>query len=275
MEKIWIRRFGFSVVSAALIFCVALRAEEKPEIKLVTVDIEMPIKGGDSADARKASQKLAFEKAIEQLLPENVDPKVRADRIKSASAYIKSFRVLDEKQEGEVLKLKYQCDVLPLDLPKPEDKLAPKAEAKVEALAPGESSSASNLNPNLASPSTPAAPSTSSESSEITTFEVTWKPSEFRLNSLDLMQYIPEAMKATVDSFKLGRGSLLLGLKLKTNPGEARTMLSHYLGPKVEVKLMDGHLPTTETNQDPHLPSGPPAPPQPLVAPNADSIQKN
>jgi hypothetical protein len=262
MEKIWIYYFRLIAFSAFVNVslngdvCAQAASSEmaKPEIKSVTVDVEMSIKDGNTADARQLSQKMAFEKAVEQLLPGNLDPKIRAEKIRSAGSYIKTFRVLEEKQEGQVLKLKYQCDLMPILTAQP-----------------------------TTAPTVDASSTISSTQNGLTQFEVSWKASEFRLNSLELMQYIADSMKTRVDSFKLGRGSLLLVLETKTSPGEARMMLSQYLGPKVNVKVAEG-LPTSESAVAPVLPPGPPSPPQPLRPPpselpprmqNSDGLQKN
>ncbi|MDB5038145.1 MAG: hypothetical protein JWQ35_1673 [Bacteriovoracaceae bacterium] len=114
MEKIWFHHFRLRTFTAlaVAVLCVTLLRGEEADVKSVIVDVETTIEDGNLAAAKQTAQKLAFEKALEQVLPSTMDSALRAQKIKKAAQSIKSFQVVEEKIDGALLRQKYKCDVI-------------------------------------------------------------------------------------------------------------------------------------------------------------------
>lgn len=117
MEKKWICSFGlFSAGLLGLFVCGSLQAQAPSasgRVNAVEISFEVPIENGNLNAARDKAQGLAFEKAMELSLPAELSAEIRQQRIKAAPRFVKSFRVLEEKNVGESLHFRYQVEFQP------------------------------------------------------------------------------------------------------------------------------------------------------------------
>lgn len=97
----------FSLISGDLF---SQNTETQTE-KTLEVEVEVSIQGGDRASALDSAQNEAFRKAMSLVVPGSADDQSRANWIKSASTYVKSFRLLSEKEEAGKLITKYRVDL--------------------------------------------------------------------------------------------------------------------------------------------------------------------
>lgn len=236
MEKAWIHRIGFCfvVLSITAVASNKIRADDTA-LQSTVVDVEVQIQGGNVADAKQMAQKLAFEKAVDQFLPSTMDQKLRSEKIKIASSYVKSFRVVDERQEGGVLKSKIRCDLIGL-----------------------------NDSNTAASP----------QGQSLLRFEITWRTAATQLNSSEFLDFLKANQKLNVDSFKMGRGIFWVSLLTDRAAGDLRTQLSQFLGGLYSVRLIENEpsvqaepvSPAPAVSDTPPLPSGSTAVP-PILGP--------
>jgi hypothetical protein len=189
-----------------------LIADEVAGVQSTVVDVEVPIKEGNLADAKQAAQKLAFEKAVDQFLPTTMDAKIRAEKIKIATSFIKGFRVVDERQEGGVLKAKVRCDLMGLS----------------------EIATASNSSGNSAG---------ASAGQTLQRYEITWRTAATQLNSSEFLDYLKTNQKLNVDSFKMGRGAFWVNILTDRPATDLRTQMNQFLGGLYSIRILEDALP--------------------------------
>jgi hypothetical protein len=107
---------------------------------------------------------------------------------------------VDEKVEGNILKVQYRCEV----------------SVMVEA---------------------EPAPTTSAELTKAT-FEVAWLPSEVQFNTVDLLKFVNDVMQTPTSSVRMGRGNIVLTLSLKKSLEETQTQLATFVGRRGMVKII-------------------------------------
>jgi len=82
------------------------------EVKNVTVSVEVEIENDDVAAALEKARVQAFRQAIQDTLTSRVSEEERINRLKSPSQFIKSFRLLDKKEENKKLIASFACEVI-------------------------------------------------------------------------------------------------------------------------------------------------------------------
>ncbi len=117
MEKKWIRRFGLFgtglLISSVLVVGAQESAAPTATIQGIEVSFDVAIESGNLNVARDKSKSVAFEKAMDVSLPQELPPSVREQRIKSASRFVKSFQMIEEKNAGDFLSFRYQVEFYP------------------------------------------------------------------------------------------------------------------------------------------------------------------
>jgi hypothetical protein len=253
MEKIRFHHFRLFTSAAISALLLITAVAEESAVQSVMVDIESPIEGENIAKARENSRNLAFEKAVDQALPATTDQTRRAELVKKASSFVKGFRIVEEKVEGNTLKLKYKVEI---EVPS-ENPVVPRQEG--QAIEPDQKA----------------------------TFEVAWLPDEVQFNAVDLLKYVSDVMATPASSVRIGRGNIVLTLQLKKSLQETQTQLASFVGRRglvkvihrdenrppdilpapVQVPLASPSSDSAQPSQIP-VPSGVPAPIQsPVVAP--------
>ncbi|TVQ77517.1 MAG: hypothetical protein EA369_09085 [Bradymonadales bacterium] len=101
--SVWLLAFGLSMG-----FSAGLLAEEDE----VVVQVEVRIERGDRAGALNRAREKAFEKALDQSLPASMSAEERARRLRRASRYIESFRLVSQSEEAGVLRAEFACQVI-------------------------------------------------------------------------------------------------------------------------------------------------------------------
>ncbi len=117
MEKKWIRSFGLFSTSLLIASILVLHAEEPTAPASVNqgveVSFDVAIEGGDLNAARDKSKALAFEKAMDVSLPQELPSTIREQRVKVAARFVKSFQMIEEKNVGDFLSFRYQVEFYP------------------------------------------------------------------------------------------------------------------------------------------------------------------
>ncbi len=117
MEKKWIRSFRLLSACLLMTFSAAVGAQESaPSVvsaQGVEVSFDVAIEAGNLNAARDQSKALAFEKAMDVSLPQELPVAIREQRIKSAARFVKSFQMIEEKNAGDFLTFRYQVEFYP------------------------------------------------------------------------------------------------------------------------------------------------------------------
>ena len=112
MEKIRLRfNRAFPIIILALAFFFQLNVIWA-EVKNVTVSVEVEIENDDVAAALEKARIQAFRQAIQDTLTSKIGEEERINRLKSPSQFIKSFRLLDKKEENKKLIASFACEVI-------------------------------------------------------------------------------------------------------------------------------------------------------------------
>jgi hypothetical protein len=257
MEKTWIRDFGLFAFVALVLFVNAPLGfgQAASDVKTAIVEVVVPIVDGNLADAHKAAEKLAFEKAVDLVLPTSMDAKTRADTIKNAYQHIKGFAPQLDHPEGNMLRMKYQCNVeMPAVIaaaPAPMPALPPNASGQMaQAQAGGGPMTPQGVIPPQPLPQVqpqgpiPSAVQTKTNAGE-NYFEVTWKPSETQVNPVEIRTFLQTSLNANVENMKINRGSLVFSLSSKVPAEQAREEIASHLvalGGGSAVKILDPNL---------------------------------
>jgi hypothetical protein len=202
MEKKWICYLGLFALTY-LGFLVPIQAKAK--VQPVEVEVEVPIKGRNVAQALEDSQKEAFKQAIEQLLDPEMEEASKAKILNKASTYIKSFRVLNRRERGNKLFIRYRCDVVTSFLEQTQ-------ENKANVVSSGYF------------------------------VEVRWNPLKESIDAMDLVNFMKKDLRMKVKSFKLSRGSFVVGIPASKTPSQVRSDLSRHLQGKAEVSILEPEL---------------------------------
>lgn len=202
MEKKWLRDYrlfalGILIFSNFGVF--AQNIELKPSQDVwVGVDVEVPIVDGNVPKAKEQSQKVAFEKALNQVLPQTMDSQERAARLKNAGQAIKSFRVTEEKREENTLRLHYECEVVRTALTDNSSAASPVAGSPTTDVAA--SNAASDISVGVGSLDAPQS------------FEISWNPSQ-AFSSADFYDRLEKGLGLKIQSFRFNRGGVLIKVK--------------------------------------------------------------
>lgn len=191
-----------STLIGGVLFAFSLTGQTSDELQSVVVDVQVSIKNKNLAEARQQAQKSAFEKAVDQILPTTIDGVDRGIKLKQAAQYVKSFQVLEQKEEGPLLKVKYRCDV------------------NVTA-AVGQTPSPTEL-----------------AQSEEQEFEIVWMPDQTQLNVSEVLKFVKEKMGLKVISFRVRRGSIRLSLPVQESAEKIQEQLTGFVGSKGLVKVL-------------------------------------
>ncbi len=248
MEKKWIRdrRLFATYVIIYLLFAFCFVSStvlgtEAPEFMSVVVEVEAPIVNGDLAGARQHSQKMAFEKALAEVLSATLTESEKAMRLKAADHYIKSFRVLDERTEGKILKLRYRCEVM------------------VESQQT--SSSAISDTP------TPMG----SQNAEKTKYEIIWASPSTAMSSVEVMKFVESAIGSPPQGLRMMRSGMIMTLPNSEPPESIQAKLSRYLGSKGTVKILPAN-PLDEAPSIAETPNVLQPPSKEWMEPNPESV---
>lgn len=180
METKWIRHLGL----VGLVACLTLGssqvfAQGGGKVQSITVDVEVPIESGDAASAIEKATQEALKKAVELSLPGSLSEDEKKKRLSSPSSYVKSFKPLEQFEQGGKLKLKMLAEVM------------------VDELAPS------------------SLPTTSSGAIRT---EWVWRPNAKALSILELRRILEKDFQATVGMQRLQYGSLILELISAQDP---------------------------------------------------------
>ena len=93
----------------SFVFSSSLYAENT---KTVEVEVNVDIKNGNDASAVQDAQQKAFEQAVQNTLPDNMDAVEKAKRIKDAADFIKSFQMISQREEAGKLYAQFSCEVI-------------------------------------------------------------------------------------------------------------------------------------------------------------------
>lgn len=217
-----------------------------PRLALVKVDVQ--IQNGDALAAKDQAQLIAFRKALEAALPAEMPADLKEQRIKSALKFVKSFRVVDEVQRGEELKMSFEVEIQDsaFDYPHPQ----------AEPVAPP---------PSVESPG-----SSASTPSDEAVFEIVPRS---LFNQAELIDQIQTQLKLTISSFKMTRTAIILRLKKSKEPEAILQELKAFIGSKADVNLLQRDwivpaVPPAAQVTSPATPSVPvvPAPSSPAPA---------
>ncbi len=197
MEKTWIRYFGFCF--SCLIFGGSLFSQERLS---VPVEVIVDIKSGNLAEAKAESEKKSFESAVEQSLPASMDPEKKAEFLKRAASYVKTYKKIGEKQIGTQLTSKYLVEI---ELPK---------EAKEEAV------------PQLVNPIN-------------TRFEISVDSKGGSLLSSDILKFVQDNWKLKVSNLRMSRSNIRFEVLLNIAVPVAEAQLSQFVGGRGAVRSFE------------------------------------
>jgi hypothetical protein len=134
VEKKWIRRFGLFgtslLISSVLVVGAQELAAPAATVQGIEVSFDVAIESGNLNAARDKSKAVAFEKAMSASLPQELPSTLREQRIKSASRFVKSFQMIEEKNAGDFLSFRYQVEFYPAAFEGLKGDLGPTLESK-------------------------------------------------------------------------------------------------------------------------------------------------
>jgi len=191
------------------VFGLAASVYGASNVSQVEVEVEVPIEEGNRAEALQNAQKKAFKKALDTVLPMDIEAAERKRMLRNASRYIKSFRLLKQKEVGNKLQVIYRCAVI--------------LETKKKA-----------------GPLAPTRPSGY-------LVEIVWNPQRQNISASALLKFMKKELQMNVESFKLSRGSILTTIPVTKTPSQVQRKISRYLENKARVRIHEprGFLPYT------------------------------
>lgn len=192
-------------ISGAVFGLLALsfQAFAQEQIREVEVQVEVPVVKGNRAATVNNAQKAAFEAAIKEILGESVDPLVLAERVNNASSYIKSFKMLNKKEEGGQLIATFRCQVLP--------SVVPSSDSGQEQIY--------------------------DDFEERFAIEFVWKRGKPKVPLADLKRNLEKELKVKLGLIKLQRGSSWVELITKASPDRIYRQVIDRYADRADLKL--------------------------------------
>lgn len=212
------------VVASLVSFLIQQAAAPEPS-ESVEVQVTVTIEEGNLTKAREVAQAEAFRQAIKKSYEEGASAEEVEAKLKKASQLVKSFRVIDEKNNGKELVSTLRVEVLKTG---PSDVSVPVVQ----------------------------------ESSNFV-LEITWDPAIVRMNSQDIFGFLKDRLQMQPQSFRLNRGVLSIVLPASVDPQNVQQQVSAYLSDRGQVRLTERSVVATPVETVPLVPTE--IPPEPAA----------
>jgi hypothetical protein len=112
MEKIG---FCFSRAAAVFFFLGAFALFDHgvwAQNRNVRVSVEVDIENDDVAAALEKARIQAFRQAIQDSMPQKISEEERSRRLRSPSQFVKSFQIIERREENKKLFALFECEVI-------------------------------------------------------------------------------------------------------------------------------------------------------------------